>query len=400
MSRTAKVRKSYDANRASPFVVSWNIKGKRFSKFFKTEAEQENFAMKMSPYVNEDKSEIFSLSPTDISDILTINSERENVSFIDIWRFYQKHHKTREVVSLLQGADVYIRSLRIQELDPNYITHARRIMERLCESYGDELLTSIKRETLENWIAALPYCSVTQRNYRSTIRAAWTFFERKEWIDKNIAMGMKIPKIVMGEIGIFTVEETEKLLRSNENIDPEVCGLLALGLFAGMRTSAIARVSYDEINFKERGILTPAEKTKKQRRNYIENLPDNLWAWLERTPKSAFTWCERKFKKRRERALRRAGLLVNSADVKRLAKDNANASGNRRKVSSMEVATRYPPHNAMRHSFASYHVAWKRNFQDTALILSHTGTDILFKHYRGNATKEDAERYFNIYPAK
>ena len=59
-----------------------------------------------------------------------------------------------------------------------------------------------------------------------------------------------------------------------------------------------------------------------------------------------------------------------------------------------------PPHNAFRHSFASYHVAWKRDFQDTALIMSHKGTDILFKHYRGITTKEDAERYFNIYPQK
>ena len=62
---------------------------------------------------------------------------------------------------------------------------------------------------------------------------------------------------------------------------------MTLGLFAGMRTSAIARVAYDEITMRQ-GILTPAEKTKKNRRNYIENLPDNLWAWLERTPKSAF----------------------------------------------------------------------------------------------------------------
>ena len=61
---------------------------------------------------------------------------------------------------------------------------------------------------------------------------------------------------------------------------------------------------------------------------------------------------------------------------------------------------RIPPHNAFRHSFASYHVAWKRDFQDTALIMSHKGTYILFKHYRGVATKEDAERYFNIYPQK
>ena len=74
----------------------------------------------------------------------------------------------------------------------------------------------------------------------------------------------------MGEIGILTVEETERLFRANEKIDPEVCGLMALGLFAGMRTSAIPRVDYNEITMRQ-GILTPAEKTKKNRRNYIEN---------------------------------------------------------------------------------------------------------------------------------
>ena len=157
-----------------------------------------------------------------------------------------------------------------------------------------------------------------------------------------------MPKIEMGEIGILTVEETERLFRANEKIDPEVCGLI--------------------------------------RRNYIENLPDNLWAWLERTPKSAFGWCERKWKKRRESALRRAGLLVNG---KQLKTPDENGKFPQKRI---------PPHNAFRHSFASYHVAWKRDFQDTALIMSHKGTDILFKHYRGVATKEDADRYFKIYP--
>ena len=60
------------------------------------------------------------------------------------------------------------------------------------------------------------------------------------------------------------MEETERLFRANEKIDPEVCGLMALGLFAGMRTSAIPQVEYEEIRMRQ-GILTPAKKTKKNR---------------------------------------------------------------------------------------------------------------------------------------
>lgn len=389
MSRIPKVRKSFDPTRKSPFKVSWSIEGNRHSRYFQTEEEQDAFAVEVSKNIQPDKATILKLSPSTINEIIAIEKMRGDIPFMAIWDFYVRNNKVREVLTLLQASDIYIRSLWLQDFDASYVKHARLIMERLCKSYGNEYLEAMRREHLEEWIAELPYSPVTKKNYRSTIRAAWTFFERKEWVDKNIAVGLKCPKIVRGEVGILTVEEAEKLMLANEDIDPEICGLIALGLFAGMRTSAIGRVEYDEINFESKGITTPAEKTKKGRRNFIQNLPDNLWAWLERTPKSAFGWCERKWKKRRESALRRAGLLINAHDVKRLSK---------KQKDSKKIELRFPPHNAMRHSFVSYHVAWKRNFQDTALIVSHKGTSILFEHYLGMATKENAKRYFNIYP--
>jgi hypothetical protein len=69
-----------------------------------------------------------------------------------------------------------------------------------------------------------------------------------------------------------------------------------------MRASAIERLSHGEIKLDEWAILTPAEKTKKRRRNYIEGLPENLWLWLERTPASAFKLTPRQITKRREKA--------------------------------------------------------------------------------------------------
>jgi hypothetical protein len=80
-----------------------------------------------------------------------------------------------------------------------------------------------------------------------------------------------------------------------------------------MRASAIERLSHGEIKLDEWAILTPAEKTKKRRRNYIEGLPENLWLWLERTPVSAFKLTSRQINKRREKAFIRAGLLVTAA---------------------------------------------------------------------------------------
>ena len=384
----AKITKRYCEGRKSPYQLFWIEGGVRHSRFFETEEARDDF-LRLNGHLDKRSFEaLLGIDENTISDISYIESIRGNVSFRDMWEFWAKNHKTKRVLTLWDACDEYLRDMRkTEKAKPEHIRHVRRVLEVLVESFGDRFLQDISRNELENWLKSLKFAPVTVKNWRSNITAAWNWFEKNELIEKNIAKGLELPKIEMGEIGILTVEETERLFRANEKIDPEVCGLMALGLFAGMRTSAIPRVDYNEITMRQ-GILTPAEKTKKNRRNYIENLPDNLWAWLDRTPKSAFGWCERKWKKRRESALRRAGLLVNG---KQLKTPDENGKFPQKKI---------PPHNAFRHSFASYHVAWKRDFQDTALIMSHKGTDILFKHYRGVATKEDAEKYFKIYPSK
>ncbi len=123
------------------------------------------------------------------------------------------------------------------------------------------------------------------------------------------------PQVHDKEPEILTVPETRQLFRANEKVDPEICGLLALGAFAGMRSSAFARIDYNEIDFAQRGILTPAEKTKKKRRQWIEDLPDNLWAWLKKTPPQAFEMTHRQMLHRRAQAMKRAGLLVEADDI-------------------------------------------------------------------------------------
>jgi integrase len=94
------------------------------------------------------------------------------------------------------------------------------------------------------------------------------------------------PKVHLAEPGILTVEEAEALFRKNEKDDPEICGLLALGAFAGMRASAICGLSWDELDFKNRAILTPAAKIKK-----VPSNPSNAPSPAARTPSRNLTSC-------------------------------------------------------------------------------------------------------------
>ena len=57
------------------------------------------------------------------------------------------------------------------------------------------------------------------------------------------------------------------------------------------------------------------------------------------------------------------------------------------------------PHNALRHSFASYHLARFNDAAALALELGHTNSNLVFRHYRQLVKPKQAERYWNIAPA-
>jgi len=59
------------------------------------------------------------------------------------------------------------------------------------------------------------------------------------------------------------------------------------------------------------------------------------------------------------------------------------------------------PNNALRHSFASYHLAHfkKAGVAELSLEMGHTNADLVFQHYRELVKPKDAKRYWNIVPA-
>jgi len=58
------------------------------------------------------------------------------------------------------------------------------------------------------------------------------------------------------------------------------------------------------------------------------------------------------------------------------------------------------PHNALRHSFASYHLAHFNDAAALALELGHSNSNLVFQHYRQLVKPKDAERYWKIAPAR
>jgi integrase len=56
------------------------------------------------------------------------------------------------------------------------------------------------------------------------------------------------------------------------------------------------------------------------------------------------------------------------------------------------------PHDALRHSFASYHLAKFQNAPALALELGHQSNALIFSNYRRRVTEAEATEYFNLVP--
>jgi integrase len=166
--------------------------------------------------------------------------------------------------------------------------------------------------------------------------------------------------------GILTVQQTARLL---EAASPELLPYIAIGAFGGLRRAELERLDWSEIDFESGLIEVTAKKSKTARRRFVRIQP-NLREWLlpVRKHKGNVTPGEATFEKLFDEARTAAGI------------DEW-------------------PDNALRHSFASYHLAHFKDAAALALEMGHVNSGMIFNHYRELVRPKEAERYWNIRPA-
>ncbi len=181
-------------------------------------------------------------------------------------------------------------------------------------------------------------------------------------MDNPVAQTRKA-KEVAGEIEILTVLLTAHLL---ESAAPEMVPFWSIGVFAGLRRAEIERLGWDQIDFDSSLIEVKARHSKTATRRLVTIQP-NLRTWLAPHRTSNGIVCPSNLRKLMDEDRERAGLRQDW------------------------------PHNALRHSFGSYHLA---HFNDAAALALQMGNspEIIFKHYRQLVKPKDAERFWKLVP--
>lgn len=242
---------------------------------------------------------------------------------------------------------------------------------------GGTYIHELTARQVSAWLASL---SIEPQAPWRAVRALLRFAHRQDWMPRDWTAQVHCKtKKRPEEIGFLTVDEAKAALSGPVQLRPAI----ALGLFAGIRPEEIARadgkpgLTWSHIDRGQRTIRIPAEASKTGRARVIEGLPECLWGWLEGDYAPLDPVCPVSARSLTDGIQTSAGFFA-------------------RKQSKRQRIKPWP-HDAVRHSFATYHVALHRDPGRTAGILGHEDNPrTLHRHYRGLALEADAKAYFSL----
>jgi integrase len=368
--RKVKVRKYNNPQRPHlRFVVGFRQSGKRSQKFFETREAAASFAS----FKNKERAQnglAHAEFPEAIRQMATEAMEALE-PFGKTIRDAANHYVAYLFASARScSAEQLVKEmLKAKKADGAGERHLSDLESRLSyfsAKFDGQLIATITTPAIEAYLRELPVAPVTRNHHRNVLVQAFNFAITNGYTKENPAAKAAKAKVVGGRPGILSVEQASSLL---VNAAPEILPFFAVGLFGGLRRAELERLDWAEVDFDSGLIEVTAAKAKTATRRFVKIEP-NLREWLMPL---------RQIK----------GPIVPPENFRQLFNQTRIAAG----------ITEWPE-NAMRHSFASYHMAHFKNAASTALELGHHDSRVTFAHYRELVKPKEAARYWKLKPAK
>lgn len=366
-----KISRANLSSGKSRFGVKWNTDKGIKNQFFETEDEREKFLAEMKLKAKKEGRAVLNFSTATavlLNEALSLlgGDARTVVRAAE-------HYKERlalKSVPLAEAVQQFMDDKYNLGRDDNWMRANRKILHRFRDYMGDSAVCDCTTEQAQAWIFSIHFAPVTLKNHTKACGSFFNWCIDRKFCRENIFEKVRTPTVVQPEPEFLTVDQTRKMFQIARQHYPDALAYLSMQAFAGIRSSACSRIAPEQINFDARSILITAQNAKNNKRQRVENHPDNLWSWLNFARGLApegFSLSERMHRRRLTQIAEKAGFC--------------------------------PPHNAFRHSFCTYHVALFGDAGRTATLLTHrSNPHLLYKHYKGNASRTEAEKYFAILP--
>lgn len=282
-------------------------------------------------------------------------------------------------------ADVVTELLAKREADGKSKRYLSDLSSRLNRFAAEHLveISSLTTPDVQRFLDSLTLAPQTVKNFRTVLHTLFRFAERRGYIRKGFNPIADTEKVTAecGTVEIYTPAELLRLIEgARKHCKPYLPSLL-IGAFAGLRSSEIERLRWEDVNLARGFITASAKKRGTPSRRLVPILP-NLSAWLMAySDTKGNVW---------------AGTHDQFSEAQWLTAAATAVKANRKQKTAAVAPLKWK-HNGLRHSFISYRLA---TLHDDARVALEAGNSksMIHNHYKELATPQDADKYFGIAP--
>lgn len=372
------------------FQVDYMRDGKRERKGFKTLAEAESHCAIIATKLINEGTSVLDLTPTQREDAKQALGLLDGKATLkDAATFWIRHYATEDGVTVTELGRRWLASLKAQGCRQTTIREREYKVESLSAAMGGKPVVGVTRDDLKGWINERGVTGATWDTYRRTVRAMFQYAVDEQILEYNPAAAIKPVKLDERLPTPLTGDAVAAIMRTVEKYAPIMAPTLAVQFFGGLRPGEAMGLTWDSIDFKQK-IIRVSPETSKVRRSRLIDMNQTLIDWLTPYRKLAGP----------------IGIETKSQfSFYMLRKPIGEASDkggkDKRKPGIVKAAGVKWIQDGPRKTFATMHFATHGDAGKLAGILGHTGgTDVLYRHYRGLATKADARKYWKIRPKK
>jgi integrase len=282
---------------------------------------------------------------------------------------FQDQPKIRELI------DMYLKEEEESGIAPETLRDLRSRLAKPSRRFGDRWAHEVTSDEIKAWLSDMKKVEgLSARSRCHYLSKASQFFiwcvANKRCAENPLAV-VKRPKVDTGEIQFFDVAQCRRILE----LAPKY-GLyhyMVLGLFPGIRPTELRRLRAEFIRLDRRLIILNAVATKKTRRRFVEvfagdTFGDCLFDWVSARPLS-----EKVFEGSDSTFVRRFRQLRDVLDFEWIQ-------------------------DGLRHTAATYHFAYYGDAAKTAALLGERDVRTLLEHYKGLASRAEAEQFYALRP--
>lgn len=280
--------------------------------------------------------------------------------------FWKKHAAPASAKTVAEVHVELLAAMRAANRRPRSMNEVRTRITGFITTHGARPIASVTIFDLETWINERcdGLTARTRQHTRRVLHRLFAFAVRRGYRDNNPVAAIDKPTAEDTRPEIFTPAQVRRLMAAATERAPKMVPYFALGFFAGLRSSEIEATDWRSIDLARREIHVDSAVAKKRRARYVK-IESNLAEWLAPHKQAA-------------------GPIYHNRDAFELVRVKAEVNW---------------PHNVMRHSFGSYHLAAFEDAPRTAAQLGHANdTAQLFAHYRSLVRGDDARDYWMISP--